>query len=256
MEISLHAILPSLITGFIPPIIGYIISRKQIKNDILKNEANIESKKNEIEAKLETNASNIKAEISLKFFDVLKDANAEILPSMNDFYEKSKMLVINYPSIKKTGLLKSLLFDDKIENSVSDDDLIYTSDRDYIISIDNEWRKARKKFEIAKAKFGSLYDDDILNLLEKYLNNSLVLFTYFEGVYHSTEKEFLNYREWYINEIHETNERLGIDQFLIGEGVFFEKTKFVFNKLKEIDYIKNDISNKINSYTRNQLKIF
>lgn len=175
--------------------------------------------------------------------DFLPKAGQTIIHSMNQLYDKTQVMVMNYPGILRTGRKPDLLFRNTIDNLSSG----FPNSFEELKSIDEDWRKSYKGFENIISENNIFITSELYQELIGFSKVSYDIKSYFYGFYGdvSDKQELLSA----INKFNKI--------YPDGELITSEKANqyYVLNYFEDLENRKKEIIKNLGNYMKDATNI-
>lgn len=175
--------------------------------------------------------------------DFLPKAGQTIIYSMNQLYDKTQVMVMNYPGILRTGREPDLLFRNTIDKLSSG----FPNSFEELKSIDEEWRTSYKSFENIISENSIFIPTQLYKDLIKFSKTSYEIKTYFYGFYGEISDD-----QKLLNAINKFNNTYPDDKPIFSKNSYQDS---VFKYFEDLERQKIKIINDLGEHIKKATKI-
>ncbi|WP_339099757.1 hypothetical protein [Candidatus Enterococcus lemimoniae] len=230
-----------IIAGAVIALIGTIVTNYfTIKKVKLQEEKNSERLFEKLKVKTDLEIKTFEHNILINNREHIPNATRVTLVAINELFDCTEELVLNYPGTCYTGAQPSFIFNSTIDNLITG----FPNSREELIQLSNKWYYSHKNFTNVVVENSMYLSGSILSDIWEFEHDCKNIRDYFYARYSGIESD-----EEFSSKKSEYQEQVDKYTFIQKDGVA-SPTHSVLNNYNIIKKSKSILVNKINNYQK------
>lgn len=230
-----------IIAGAVIALIGTVVTNYfSMKKTRLQEEKNSERLLEELKTRKDLEIKTFEHNLVMNNREHIPNATRDILIAINELFDCTEELVLNYPGTAYTGAQPSFIFSNTIDNLVTG----FPNSREEIIELSKYWYHSHKKLNNVLVENSMFLSGDIISDIKNYEEHCRNVRDYFYARYSGIENE----EEFRVKK-NKYQEQVDEYAFVRKDGIA-SPTHSVLNSYNIIKKNKSILVNKINDYQK------